>query len=418
MIKRVVSTLCVSCLLATRFFISIAAEEEEDPPVQYIKIDIPTYSISAYDYWFKNGFKRFYIPKDDQGNALFNQSGISATETINITSTQNNSTYTETDTYNLTTSESGNIRGSLYAQESNGNYNITTGAGAAVGNLPFNDTGTVSGSVTSSGTIKNGNITSTGNTSIQAVNESQIKYIYDLPWLTGQYVHQSAFSTEYSIRIAEGESIYFSFYINHNLWSSAYSDALNGGYYYLYPRYPEEQEFTHERVSTTTSNSLYFYTFKITCTRSVENAGNNRFVIDFPNIRDDSLIIPLYIGNGIGLSDDEKSAFGIKTNLENTIISGTSDSQYTESNVSLSNNTLSNKVNSLENYESTFNSNLNSSLNLITLPDVNGVVKFGNAARWVSAQYTRIANDQRINFPLIFCLTLGLALTILGRIRT
>lgn len=429
MIKRVVSTLCVSCLLATRFFVPVYAEygEEEEEHFEYIKVDIPYYSYAAYNYFFQSGYNQLYYPVDSQGQPIYNSSGISATETINISSNQNNSTYTESNSVNLSTSESGNIRGSLYAQASTGtggttNYNITTGAGSGVGNLPYSDTGSVSGSVTTSGTIQNGNITSTGNSSVSGVSHSQIVYNYELPWLKGDYIHKTSYDVNTAIYINRGATTYLCFYTSKTLnVSGATLNMLN---YYTDPNFDGTLIFDRQYF---VGNSFCFYSIKITCTQA--NNTTVRFSIDFPRMDSNTKVIPLYLGNGIDLTDDDKSRFGIETNLQNTIInennetqtlmtSGDNTSKSAENHVNSSNNTLNNKVSTLEGYESSFNNNLNSSLSNITIPNVNGVVKFGNAARWVSAQYTRIANDQRINFPLIFCLTLGLALTILGRIRT
>lgn len=418
MIKRVVSTLCISCLLATRFLYVAVAEEQEDPPTEYIKIDIPNYSYAAYQYWFLNGYNKFYIPLDANGDPLLNSSGISASENININSNQANSTYTENESYNLSGSISENIKGSLYAQAQSGtggtiNYNITTGSGSAVGNLPITGTESITGNTSGSGTIINGKITSLGNSSISGLSENQITYVYDLPWLKGSYVHPNSYSSNNNIMIYRNYKYYLVFYSSKNLYQNGIIQNLLN--YYVRSGY--EANINVEK-SGFNGNGIYYYVVTFSANNYTNSTESTYITIDFPAIDGDTKIIPMYYGNGSDLTDDQKSMFSIVTNLENTIISGTSGSQYTESNVSNSNSTLRNRVNSLENYESTFNSNLNSSLNLITLPDVNGVVKFGNAARWVSTQYTRIANDQRINFPLIFCLTLGLALTILGRIRT
>lgn len=417
--KKVLALFTVPLALASTFFPVLA--EEEDPPVEYIKFDIPSYSYGAYLFWIDNGYNRFYVPLDDQGNPLYNQSGISASESVNITSTQANSTYTETDTYDLDTSDSGNIRGSLYAQAVTGsggttNYNITTGAGAAVSNLPYSDTGSVTGSVTATGTIKNGNITSTGNSSIGGITESQITYIYNIPWLEGAFDHSITFFVPGTNQGTRYLAFYSSKILNNSsnpLYSiSSYDGDVN------------DLNITYLR-SEIIYNQLYYYVifFKSNATQ-----GAN-LTFDFPRIDNNTKIIPLYMGYGYDLTDDERSRFRIPTNLETTIItesdqsqtlmtSGNSTSQTSENNVNSSNTNLRNKVNNLESYESTFNSDLNSSLGNITLPDVSGVVNFGNAARWVSAQFTRITNYQHIRFPLIFCLSLGLALTLLGRIRT
>lgn len=424
--KKVLAVLSAPLIIASTFFPILA--EEEDPTIEYIKVDIPSYSYNAFQFWFKNGYSRFYIPLDDNGDPLYNSSGISATERVNITSTQANSTYTETDTYNLTTTESGNIRGSLYAQGSTGsptNYTITTGAGAAVGNLPYTSTGTIKGTETATGTIVNGNITSIGNCSIGGVSESQITYIYDLPWLEGTYTHSSAYSSTNNFQIYADTKYYLAFYCDRNLWQSSSIPAqiLN---YYVRDGYSADITATRKGYD---GNGIYYYVVTFSATNYQSSTRTTYLTIDFPRLNSDSHIIPMYFGTGIDLSDDQKTMFNITTNLETTIItennetqtlmtSGDSTSQTSENHVNSTNNNLTNKVNSLESYESSFNSDLNNSLNNITLPNVGGVVKFGNAARWVSAQFTRIANDQRINFPLIFCLTLGLALTILGRIRT
>lgn len=430
MIKRVVSKLCVICLLATRFiFVTVA--EEDDTPIEYIRVDIPTYSYNAFQYWFNNGYKRFSVPKDDMGNPLFNSSGISAMQSINVSSTQANSTYTESESYNLNGNISENVRGSLYAQASTGtggtiNYNITTGAGSAVGNLPITGTESITGTSSASGTIVNGNITSSGNTSIVGMSESQITYIYNLPWLEGSYVHSNSFVRDKSVYVNGAYDTYVSFYASKNIFVGNNNATLAGlANYTLDPNLPADISATRVNYAGTTS---YFCTLRIHAVIN-NNQGYTLLTLDFPGIDANTKIIPLYVGNGVDLTDDQKSMFQIATNLETTIInesnesqtlltSGDNTSKGAENHVNNSNNSLNNKVSTLEGYESTFNSNLNSSLSNISLPNVNGVVKFGNAARWVSTQYTRIANDQRINFPLIFCLTLGLALTILGRIRT
>lgn len=416
--RKVLALFTIPLTLASTFFPVFA--EEEDPPTEYIKVDIPSYSYGAYTFWIEHGYNRFYIPLDDQGNPLYNSSGISATESVDITSKQANSTYSETDSYSLSGSLSGNIRGSLYAQAVTGsggttNYNITTGAGAAVANLPVTGSESVSGTVTASGTIVNGNITSTGNSSIGGVTESQITYIYNIPWLEGEFDHNISFYIPGITGVR-----YLAFYS---------SKILNTTSDNLYTVNSFSQNISDLNITFLRSEivpgKLYYYVIFF----KANNSSGGTLSFDFPRITSDTKIIPLYMGYGYDLTDDERSRFQIPTNLENTIINesdqsqtlmttGTSTSQTSENNVNSSNNTLRNKVNNLESYESTFNSNLNSSLNNITLPNVDGVVKFGNAARWVSAQFTRIANDQRINFPLIFCLSLGLALTILGRIRT
>lgn len=417
MIKRVVSTLCVSCLLATRFLYVAAAEEEEDPPTEYIRVDIPESSYSAYQYWFNCGFSRFSVPLDDEGNPLFNESGVSVTETININSTQSNSTYTETDSYNLSGSINENIKGSLYAQASTGsggttNYNITTGAGAAVGNLPVTGTETITGSGSTSGTIVNGNITSAGNASITGTSNSQITYLYHMPWLTGSYKKPSGFDPNSYISITTVQ--YFVVYTDgtSSLNPTIYYRSNRGGLvtYTLTQNYTAGiRRMVYKFVAQRIDNGWIDFTL------AFENAPNK--------------VIPVYIGNGTDLTDDQKTAYSIDTQVETTlntnfsnqnylIDSGTTQSQNVGSNVSSTNNTASSKVSDLGNLEDTFNSNLNSSLNNISLPNVSSIAKFGSSARWVAQQFTYLTSFQEINFPLVFCLSLGLALTLLGRIRT
>lgn len=417
MIKRVVSTLCVSCLLATRFLYVTAAEEEEDPPTEYIRIDIPTYSYSAYQFWFNNGFSRFSVPKDDMGNPLFNSSGITAEETIAISSSQQNSTYTNTDTYNLSGGISGNINGYLYASAQDMNdgtidYMISTGFRGPATNLPVTGSETISGTVSGSGTIVNGNITSAGNSTITGNTNSQITYLYNIPWLTGTYKKPSGFQGNNYISISTVQ--YFVCYTDgtSSLNPTIYYRSNRGGLvtYTVTQNYVAGiRRMVYKFVAERIDNGWIDFTL------AFENAPNK--------------VIPVYIGNGTDLTDDQKTAYSIDTQVETTlntnfsnqnylIDSGTTQSQNVGSNVSSTNNTASSKVSDLGNLEDTFNSNLNSSLNNISLPNVSSIAKFGSSARWVAQQFTYLTSFQEINFPLVFCLSLGLALTLLGRIRT
>ena len=386
--KKGVVNFLIAFIFTTSFIVPVHALGSEIETIA-----IPPESYAAYMYWFNHGYSSLY----ETGIIENSQSSV----TLSITGTNSNGT------------SIGSITGCLTVpagSQNNTAYNLTTGCNYSQ-TQPINLT------------IGNGN--TTVNESVSGSNNSlnSIFYNYKLPWLTGSYYHSSAYDYNHSILVNSTDWYYMIFYADKSIYNA-------DGTVKIYQEDPSVQLVVNNGSSPMFGNFIYYrFAFKL-------KSGQQRITLDFPKIVNDVKIIPIYNGTTLGLTNETRSAYGIdttdviaineQTNVINNKITETNDLMSTGNNTSSAagnlvnntNNNLSDGVSDLEGYESQFNSDLNISLNRITLPDVNGVTKFGNAARWVSEQYTRIANDQRINFPLIFCLTLGLALTILGRIRT
>lgn len=270
--------------------------------VEYDTYYIPPETYLAYQYWFDYGFNSIYD--------------------INLTET---ATFSMVETVSETTQHAtgyGQTSGCLYVppgSQNNTAYNLTTGCGAGTGNVTT--------------TISEGTETTTGQNVASIGSTQKIWYNYKLPWLSASSItHDTSYnsSRRFEMPNGTGTHFYISLYTSKNLWSTSaqYQNNIN---IYLDPNYDGEI-----KVSKTYSvyyGGFYYWIFDI---ESVK-VNNQRitFSFDFPAIDANTQIIPGYMGVGNGLTDDQKSSFGIVTNLENTIYSSSEDIQQTFADQSL-----------------------------------------------------------------------------------
>ncbi len=147
---------------------------------------------------------------------------------------------------------------------------------------------------------------------------------------------------------------------------------------------------------------------------------------NFPGMNGNTMdIIPLYNGTLNGcpteirelLNIDSKEVEAIK-NLSDVFVNGNSSSQSIVNDASNKRSTLNSNINSIHNTDVIADNNFNSALNSIdTNINFNSNTKFINAMTWISQQFTLLVIDTPFEFLITFSLVLGIALTLLGKLR-
>lgn len=161
-------------------------------------------------------------------------------------------------------------------------------------------------------------------------------------------------------------------------------------------------------------NSICVWSFK---KGSVDNTQEIYINPNF-NFPSDFKITPLYVGYGLYMPGDIRTKTGMGSREFELTQIGNGISNESQNNASSANSGLSDQMESIDNLESSFNDNLTSGFSNIDLSNnITTDSNFINSALWVSQQFTRIASYPAVNLTLVFCLIVGLAMTIIGKLR-
>lgn len=166
---------------------------------------------------------------------------------------------------------------------------------------------------------------------------------------------------------------------------------------------------------------LDYYEFTIT--------KNQRYTINLSGLRNKYIrMTPVYFGqkdympisvsNLLAIDSTDRTILNdIKTGINN-LVSGNTQSNNAVNNLNNVTSDFNTSVNNIETTETLAKNNFNTSMNNIsTNIDLTGNASFLAAMTWVSTQYTNIVSNNPIQYVLMFCLVLGIALTIIGKVR-
>lgn len=260
----------------------------------------------------------------------------------------------------------------------------------------------------------------------------------NIPWISGNYIHDSSFVYERGIQVEGHSTYYISFISTKNLWTS----SVDNRYFKTYNYNGYSKNFEYGFVNRIESYGNYKYTFYL----KNNDAGKGYVCLDFPLIDSSTKIIPLFNGYIYDITDDMAQLIGIDTptetalnnisskmdsiltlsntqtqaavNTNNSLISGNPTSQAAQSALDNSNTTLNNRVDQMNNIETEYNSDLNAALDDIDLStDLVQHTGFTNAALWVAAQFNRLVVGTPLELVVIFSLITGLALVLIGKVR-
>lgn len=262
-------------------------------------------------------------------------------------------------------------------------------------------------------------------------------------WSTGNYIHRTSYDSSTGVNIARNRPYYIVFLTSSNTWSSNVSNNNDNNHYasvFFAPNFGGKVNIsmTTEEFGSSTDGS-YLNILKVDFVESDSGRSYVKCSFDFFGLKANTNLIPIYNGTGIGLPSNYKDAFGIPTNIENTvsdinskinslsveqsmtntyITSGNSNSQAANTALNNSNTTLNNRVDQMNSIETEYNSDLNAALDDIDLStDFVQHTGFTNAALWVSAQFNRLVIGTPFELVVTFSLITGLALVLIGKVR-
>lgn len=146
-----------------------------------------------------------------------------------------------------------------------------------------------------------------------------------------------------------------------------------------------------------TSHSLYF---------------SNNFKVG------NKLMYIYYFGPIDSMPDDlYRYVFG-RSQLENLTEIGNTESQTVETNTDSTNTQLIGTSGQYTNIENQFNDNFTNAINDLNITDtLTNNQKFASSANWVRVQFNRIVNNTPFASVITFCLIIGFALIMIGKVR-
>lgn len=182
---------------------------------------------------------------------------------------------------------------------------------------------------------------------------------------------------------------------------------------YLKDTNNEPIDNTVTKIGSVYRSGYYFYAFEFSY---LENSS--RYYIDLNlNWRN---VIPLYCGTKNNMSDKLYRYIYGSDRTNELIDQGTTQSQNAGQNLNNQTNDFTDASDDLHNFEIDMKENMDDALEDI---DVDNAFNFWsttgplNSMNWVKLQFDKLIQYDPIKKTLIFSLTLGLALTILGKLR-
>lgn len=278
----------------------------------------------------------------------------------------------------------------------------------------------------------------------EAYNITESNYVLrgvEIPWLGGNYVHETSYVNKKRIHLEPNRKYYISFLTDYNLYYYSGNNYSNLGNRW-FDGYANKSgvTFTSGIIYSSETYNMYKYTFWLMASEDCN------ITLNFPGIVADTQIIPIYVGYGNDLSDADAQLIGLEASYEtklnnisskidsiitlnntqtqaavatnNNLISGNPTSQAAQSALTNSNTTLNNRVDQMNNIETEYNSDLNAALDDIDIStDLVQHTGFTNAALWVSAQFNRLVLGTPFELVMTFSLITGLALVLIGKMR-
>lgn len=212
------------------------------------------------------------------------------------------------------------------------------------------------------------------------------------------YSNDSTYTLSKSFLIRKYEPLYITFYsTNYNLGNNIPD---------LYTNSDTVTSFNFDRIQYFESRGLYYYTFKISLP---DDSPVNvlRGEIEWKMTSGNVKVIPVYFGSGSGLSNDQKSAYGIDDDIAKPEVNN--------------NDSITNSLNSAASQEQTIAATQESQFNdaigqINTSNPLAGLTDLANSATWVRNRFNELTTSTAFGTILGFSLLLGLALAIVGRI--
>lgn len=208
------------------------------------------------------------------------------------------------------------------------------------------------------------------------------------------YSDDAAYTVSKSFLVRRGEPTYISFYSNKYLYGNAF------------PKIYTNTGDTVDAAMTqyTETRGLYYYTFRISVP---EAAAFNTIRVELEyNLNSANYVIPAYLGTGIGLSDDQKSAYGINNDIVQPAVTA----------ADAANDSFSSAASDLIEQENSWNTQMNQSINNI---DFNGQVtsnaSFLASASFLVTLFNNMVTGNPFGYFIIFFCIVCIAKILIGR---
>ncbi len=291
-----------------------------------------------------------------------------------------------------------------------------------------NSTTTFTGSIGSNGSIKfnvdeNGSITGTVSTNLV----SSFDYLLnDNPGETLEYYFSEESQTAqsyvdkdtYFVIVANIQGTFTGSYSSDTHPATLFKTSRNNSYFGSM----DFKATNNNNINYSTINNQYINSICVWYNTSIPSNQNNqnKYFKKNPNFvfPSDFKIVPIYIGYLYYMPDDLRVKLGFGTRENTILISGNNSSKASERSSESANNNLTSGFNQLDTFEQGFNNDLTAGFQAIdTNTNITTDGNFINSALWISQQFTRIVSYPAINLSLVFCLILGLAMTLIGKLR-
>lgn len=229
---------------------------------------------------------------------------------------------------------------------------------------------------------------------------------FNIPWMHGS-------SDKYFM--LKDSDIYLVFYSKKNPWTASPSYFVNVGtsftdktpvksFYLSYSDYPLSGGFIiYFHLTNISRKYLYF---------------NDNFVNYLSND-----FLPLYLGDAQSMDSSLASIIGVQQikldDIHYDLISGDSNSQSSLSQLNDNNKQVASNINQVNAFESDQGNKFTQSMNSLNFSssDLISNNKYLNSAKFVRTHYENLIKDTPFQSLIIYSLTLGIALTIIGRLR-
>lgn len=428
MIKRVITVLF-------SLFVMFASVISNNSFLVFADNDISTWvtsdtSVSAWQYWFNQGLTDYTVYSTD---------GTTTTYTGTIENASHNISHADSEEYNpvityTPSSSTSDLKwqnysttsypGMLTAQSSNSTINLNSSGNPTsfrlsaqyigLGDLKLSNTGYKSQAYYK--TISHGDSTvAKYNSTLKNFTSSEpstLKSITSNNYISG-YTSISSYTSSRRFNINANSPYYISFFANVNISASDLQIFQNG----------TNANINVTRLTIMPMNAGYNkLTFKFTTDKDVA------ICVNWVGMSSSTKVRPVFNGPENILTDDVAQFLGIDTeterllkSIDNNLYQGGAGTQTSKDNNNFARNNFNNVANQYHNIESNNISNMSTQLNSIgtnnNLYSINGFI---NATQFVSTQFMNLINldtSTAISSMIVFSLILGVALTIIGKLR-
>lgn len=260
------------------------------------------------------------------------------------------------------------------------------------------------------------------------VATSTDRFVAQLPSISGNWRYTGTYDPKSFLSFSDYDNyVYLEFLSSRQIWSNVYIGRETKGVI------SNVELLFSQYVMSASSTPMFHYAYRF-------KPGERIFSIDFPDLAGvtDLIVVPVLLKQEKQLSDLERSRFGLPTSSVSAIndfkattvkkfdelialMGGYANDPKLKESLGLVDNTRSKfdeSSNQLHDTEQQFSNDLNNNLGKIdTKPKLFTNSKFINSMKFVSDTYTKLVVNTPFEHVLMFCLTLGIALVLIGKLR-